>query len=57
MKLVIRNLKAFTRDNGLFDTLSFYMNDFLYGKLSHCATSIVNITMCTFLHLEGWNNK
>ncbi len=24
-----RNVKAFTRDNGLFDTLSFYMNDFM----------------------------
>ena len=27
-----RNLNAFTRDNGLSDTLSFYMDDFMVNR-------------------------
>ncbi len=36
------NLKAFTRDNGLFDTLSFYMNDFMENR------DIVQLLLSTY---------
>ncbi len=55
-----RNLKAFTRDNGLFDTLSFYMNDIMENRditLCNFYCQHIECTMFTFLHLEGWNNK
>ncbi len=38
-----RNLKAFNRDNGLFDTLLFCMNDFMENR-DIVKTFIVNIS-------------
>ena len=37
------NLKAFTRDNGLFDTLSLYMNDFMKNR------DIVQLLLLTYM--------
>ncbi len=40
-----RNLKASTRDNGLFDTLSFYMKDFKENRdiVSSFIVDILNV--------------
>ncbi len=50
--LSLNNLKAFTRDDGLFDKLSFYMNDFMeyHDIVQLFIVKRIEVAMFTFLH-------